>query len=103
MYLREILGHLLGAEILVPTDLYVDNKGAIDLANDYLSNSRVRHFSRRHLKIRELVQESIVAVKPIKTANNLSDIFTKGVTSEVLTRLLPRLGRDYQGRRRTDL
>ncbi len=79
VFLRWLFAHILGSELLLPTDLYVDNKGAIDLANDYLSNSRVRHFSRRHLKIRELVQESIVAVKPIKTANNLSDIFTKPI------------------------
>ena len=40
-----------------PTVLGVDNQGAIALAKNYVSNSRTKHIERRHLKIRELVEE----------------------------------------------
>ena len=54
-----------------------DNKGAIDISQDYISNERTKHIERRHLKIRELVQNSIVKVKYVSTHLNVADIFTK--------------------------
>ena len=62
---------------LSPVDLGVDNKGAVDLSHDYVSNSRVRHFERRQLKIRELVERALVNVKHVGPLDNIADIFTK--------------------------
>ena len=53
--------------------LFVDNSGAVDMSKDYVANNRTRHIERRHLKIRELVQRSIIDTQWIKT----DDIFTK--------------------------
>ena len=60
-----------------PTDLYVDNKGAIDMSRDYISNERTKHIERRHLKVRELVEDAVINVKYIATHLNVADIFTK--------------------------
>ena len=60
-------------------DLFVDSKGAADLSQDFVSNSRVRHFERRQLKIRELVDRGLIMVKNIGTDDNVSDIFTKAL------------------------
>ncbi|MED6336515.1 MAG: reverse transcriptase domain-containing protein [Actinomycetota bacterium] len=57
--------------------LFVDNSGAVDMSKDYVANNRTRHIERRHLKIRELVQRSIIDTKWIKTDDNVADIFTK--------------------------
>ena len=59
------------------TDLYVDNKGAIDMSRDYISNERTKHIERRHLKVRELVEDAVINVKYIATHLNVADIFTK--------------------------
>ena len=60
VYLRNLLLDL-GQRIGLPTDLYVDNKGAIDLCcKDCVSNDRTKHIERRHLK---LVQEATTSVK----------------------------------------
>jgi hypothetical protein len=64
-------------KVLAPVDLGVDSKGASDLSQDFVSNSKVRHFERRQLKIRELVERGLVNVKNIGTEENVSDIFTK--------------------------
>ena len=64
-------------KVLAPVDLGVDSKAASDLSQDYVSNARVRHFERRQLKIRELVERALVNVKNIGTDENVSDIFTK--------------------------
>ena len=62
-----------------PTPIGVDNQGAVALAKNYVSNSRTKHIERRHLKIRELVEE--LAVKPyyVPTSLNPADILTKAL------------------------
>ena len=55
----------------------VDNTGAVNMSEDYLANSRNRHFTRRHLKVRELVEDELVRLNSIPTDENVSDIMTK--------------------------
>ena len=62
---------------LTPVTIDVDSEGASNLSQDFVSNSRIRHFERRQLKIRELVERGLVAVANIGTEENVSDIFTK--------------------------
>ena len=66
-----------GIKLDEPTALYIDNKGAVDLANDYVSNAKTKHIKRRHLKVRELVEEMVVKATSISTEDNFADIFTK--------------------------
>ena len=49
VFLRSLLSDM-GYKQSKPTDLYVDNKGAIDMSRDYISNERTKHIERRHLK-----------------------------------------------------
>ena len=60
-----------------PTVLGVDNQGAIALAKNYVSNSRTKHIERRHLKIRELVEELAVRPEFVPTDGNVADILSK--------------------------
>ena len=43
----------------------------------YAQRNRSRHVDRRYFKVRELVAESVVVVKLVKTADNVADILTK--------------------------
>ena len=76
IYLRMLLADI-GQIIDLPTDLYVDNKGVIDISQDYLVNERTKHIERRHFKIRELVLDAILRIQYIASADNIADIFTK--------------------------
>jgi hypothetical protein len=78
VFLRILIGEITGI-IKGPTTVYVDNSGAVSFANDYVSNSRVRHYSRRHLKVRELVEQGIVDVKKIGTDDNVADLLSKAL------------------------
>jgi hypothetical protein len=60
-----------------PTVIGVDNQGAVALAKSYVSNSRTKHIERRHLKIRELVEEMVVRPEFVPTDENVADIMTK--------------------------
>ena len=78
-FLRVLSEELLGLAGMPPTKIFVDNSGAVAIANDFVSNSRVRHYTRRHLKVRELVEDSIVEVLKIGTDDNISDLLSKAL------------------------
>ena len=76
VFLRGILAELQCLQSK-PTVLGVDNQGAIALAKSYISNSRTKHIERRHLKIRELVEEMVVRPEFVPTDENVADIMSK--------------------------
>jgi len=62
-----------------PTAVGIDNQGAVALAKNYISNSKTKHIERRHLKIRELVEQAEVQPEFVPTEENPADIFTKAL------------------------
>ena len=76
VFLRGILSEMLCVQEQ-PTVIGVDNQGAVALAKNYISNSRTKHIERRHLKIRELVEEMMVLPEFVPTDENVADIMTK--------------------------
>jgi uncharacterized membrane protein len=66
-----------GFDVSDPTPIGIDNSGAIALAENYISNSRTKHIERRHLKIRELVEQMAVKPEYVPTDDNAADILTK--------------------------
>ena len=76
IFLRGILAEMRCAQDK-PTVIGVDNQGAVALARNYVSNSRTKHIERRHLKIRELVEEFRVRPEFVPTDENPADLFTK--------------------------
>jgi hypothetical protein len=76
VFLRGILSEMQCVQ-KQPTVIGVDNQGAVALAKNYISNSRTKHIERRHLKIRELVEEMMVLPEFVPTDENVADIMTK--------------------------
>ena len=76
MYVRALLAEL-GMEQRLPTKLYVDNSGAVELSRDRKSCHRSRHVDRRYFKVRELAALGHLRVEHIDTAKNSSDLLTK--------------------------
>ena len=62
---------------LLPVDMFIDNKGAVDMSVNDVSNNRSKHIERRHRKIRELVESGHILARRISTDDNVADIFTK--------------------------
>ena len=77
-FLAEMTEFVTGKSVK-PVGIQVDCKAIEDLAKDFVSNSRVRHFERRQLKVRELVEAGIVAISRVHTDSNVADIFTKAL------------------------
>ena len=94
IYLRTLL-HDLGQIIDLPTDMYVDNTGVIDLSKDYVANERTKHIERRHFKVRELVQDAAIRVKYVASRLNIADIFTKALDKKQFLELRKKLMNMY--------
>lgn len=75
----------------VPT-LKVDNEAAIRLAHNPEFHKRTKHIRVRHFFVRETVQEGLVDVQKIGTANQLADLMTKAVPRPRLTTIREALG-----------
>jgi hypothetical protein len=69
----------LGLHVELPMILEIDNKGAIDLANNWSATGRTRHVDVRHHFLRDLKEEGILKFKWLGTNENSSDLFTKNL------------------------
>ena len=76
LHLRNLLGEL-GVKVDEPTHLSCDNKSAIAVAYNPEHHNRMKHVERRHLFVRECVENMQIVVPFVGTADNLADFFTK--------------------------
>jgi hypothetical protein len=67
----------------LPILLYVDNTGAIYLANNFTTGPRTKHIDIRAHFVRELIVKGILKIVFIKSGDNDADIFTKNVGEEL--------------------
>ena len=79
LFVRNIIV-FLGGFINLPIQVFVDNMGALYLAENNSSNSRIRHMEARNLFIREFVRDGVVEVVFVRSEDNRADILTKNVS-----------------------
>ena len=62
-----------------PIILWVDNKEAVDIMQNWNVGGRIRHVNVRMYFLRKLKEEGTIVTKWIKGEENTSDIFTKNL------------------------
>ncbi|GKC53621.1 hypothetical protein Tco_1076366 [Tanacetum coccineum] len=72
--------------------LYYDSQSAIALSCNTVQHSRTKHIAVRYHFIKEQVENEIVELYFVKTAYQLTDIFTKALSRERFKFLVKRLG-----------
>ena len=75
-----------------PTVVYKDNMAAIKLAENAELHERSKHIDIKHHMIRHNVEDGTVDVQWVESANQLADIFTKGLPNGQFQDLRTRLG-----------
>jgi Reverse transcriptase (RNA-dependent DNA polymerase) len=60
-----------------PITIFIDNKGAIDLAKNPVHHDRTKHLRKEDHFIRECLHLNLFQVHKIATQSNIADIFTK--------------------------
>ena len=65
--------------------LEMDNKGAVDMANNWSVGGRTKHIDVKYLWLRELKEQSIIRVVWTSAELNDADLFTKNLPAPVFT------------------
>ena len=76
MYLRSILDDL-GIEQSKATIVYEDNTGALMMGNARQPTRRTRHMDVKYFALQDWIDQDLVLLHDIESANNISDAFTK--------------------------
>ena len=78
LYIKRILNGI-GLKVKTPMILECDNKGAVDLSNNWSTGGRTRHVDTREYFLRELKEANILKVIWIPGKANDTDLFTKNL------------------------
>ena len=89
------LGYNNGKTDSAPTDLFSDNQSAITLAKNPVSHVRAKHIDIRHHFVREAIQDQIIWVQYIPTAEMTADSLTKALGREKHEKCTARMGMTF--------
>jgi hypothetical protein len=85
LFIKQLLENM-GLQIELPIQLQVDNTGALFLAENSTTGQRTKHIDVRHHFIRNLIEDKIIEVKFVKTADNDADSYTKNLSLELFNK-----------------
>ncbi|KAH9292456.1 hypothetical protein KI387_042361 [Taxus chinensis] len=91
LWLRQILGEF-GFSQESPSILWCDNQSAIHIARNPVEHQRTKHIEIHMHFIRQLIQDGVVQMEFVPTADQLADIFTKPLASPRYLELRDKLG-----------
>ena len=74
--------------------LEIDNKGAVDLANNWSVGGRTRHVDMSKYFLRELKDEGVLSIKHVSGEDNEADILTKNTSGPVFEKHIRKFFRD---------
>ncbi|WKA10931.1 hypothetical protein VitviT2T_028474 [Vitis vinifera] len=75
-----------------PIRLFCDNKAACDIAHNLVQHDRTKHVDVDRFFIKEKLDDKIVELPKIRSEDQLADILTKAVSSQVFSKFLDKLG-----------
>ncbi|RVW93234.1 Copia protein [Vitis vinifera] len=75
-----------------PIRLFYDNKVACDIAHNPVQHDRTKHVEVDRFFIKEKLDDKILELPKIRLEDQLADILTKAVSSQVFSKFLDKLG-----------
>jgi hypothetical protein len=91
LWLRHLLSDL-GYAPDEPIRLYCDNKAACDIAHNPVQHDRTKHVEVDRFFIKEKLDENMLELPRIRSEDQLADILTKAVSSQVFSNVVSKLG-----------
>ena len=91
LWLRLLLNDL-GYLPRQPIRLYCDNKVACDIAHNPVQHDRTKQVEVDRFFIKEKLDEKIVELPKIRSEDQLANILTKAISSQVFSKFLGKFG-----------
>lgn len=91
LWLKKILCDLL-LQLKIKTGIFVDNQSAIAIANNPVCHGKTKHFNIKLYFLREMQQSGEVNLIYCKSADQLTDMFTKSLPINKFELLRQRIG-----------
>ena len=79
----------MGLEVELPMLLEMDNKGAVDLANNWSVGGRTRHVDVRNYFLRDVEDDGLLIIGHVSGEDNDADIFTKNTACPIFEKHIP--------------
>ena len=93
VWLRRLVAELrMSVDVPLPTLLYEDNNGAIELSKNAKNHNRTKHIDIAFHFVRERVQSEELSVVYCPTADMIADIMTKGLPKIQFLKLRDMMG-----------
>ena len=87
LYVRSILQDL-GIDQCEATILHEDNQGALLMANAGQPTKRTRHMDIKHFALQQWVEQDLLILKRVVTADNESDLLPKNLSRTLFYRYI---------------
>ena len=78
VWLRQLMKDV-GRDVTLPTVIYEDNNGAIDLSRNAKYHNRTKHIDINHHFVRERVRSKEIDVVHCPSKDMVADLLTKGI------------------------
>jgi hypothetical protein len=82
-FIKQLL-EFLGIKVSQPIEVRIDNVGAIYMSQGEASTTRTRHMDVRWFYVNDLQDQGVIAIKFVRSADNVADIATKNVTAATM-------------------
>ena len=79
-----------------PMNIMCDNLGAISITETNRAHGLSKHIDTKYMFARKVVEQGKVAVYPVSSSQNISDIMTKSLTKDKHRRIVRALGLDWR-------
>ena len=75
-----------------PISIHGDSQSILSRAYSQVYNGKSRHIGMRHIKVRGLIIDGVVNIVYVKSAENLADPLTKGLTKNFVSQTSKGMG-----------
>ena len=90
LLIKQVL-EFLEQNIAYPIIVNVDNIGAIYLAKNATTSKRTKHVDIRYHFVRECIEDGIIKIIFVKSADNDSDVMTKNLNKDCIMNIVENL------------
>lgn len=91
IYIKGLYGDLNGLSSDVQCILYMDNSGAIQIAQSFENSKRTKHIDIKHHFLKDIVCKRFLTIQYVATNDNIADMFTKTLSDEKLSNMKTKL------------